>query len=115
MNSWARIFRGKRVLVTGGLGFIGSNLARALDGFGANVTVIDSLLPQYGGCRRNLAGLARRVRVHVADIRDYDRLPRLVSGRDYVFNLAGQTSHWDSMEDPMTDLDINCRAQPQIP
>ena len=111
MSGWGRIFRDKRILVTGGLGFIGSTLARALAGFGSRVSVVDNLMPQYGGNRRNLAGLSRAVRVHVADIRDPVRMARLVRGQDYVFNLAGQTSHWDSMEDPLTDLDINCRAQ----
>ncbi len=111
MRSWTRIFRGKSALVTGGLGFIGSNLARTLLGAGAKVTVVDSLQPEYGGRRRNLAGLSGRLAVHIADIRDGRRMAGLVKGKDYVFNLAGQTSHWDSMEDPMTDLDINCRAQ----
>jgi UDP-glucose 4-epimerase len=104
-------FAGKRVLITGGLGFIGSNLARTLVGMGAKVTIVDSLIPEYGGNRRNLAGIAGRVRVHIADVRDWPRLPRLVRGQDFLFNLAGQTSHMDSMTDPLTDLDINCRAQ----
>ncbi len=106
-----RVFSGKRVVITGGLGFIRSNLARTLVGLGADVTVVDSLVPEYGGNRRNLAGLASRVKVHVADVRDWPRLPSLVRGQDVLFNLAGQTSHMDSMTDPQTDLDINCRAQ----
>ena len=110
-RNFRRIFSGQRVLITGGLGFIGSNLARTLVALGARVTVVDSLVPEYGGHRRNLAGLAGRVRVHIADVRDWPRLPRLVRGQDYLFNLAGQTSHMDSMTDPQTDLDINCRAQ----
>ena len=111
LSSYRRIYAGKRVLITGGLGFIGSNLARALVALGAKVSIVDSLIPEYGGNRRNLAGIARRVRVHVADVRDWPRLPRLVHGQDFLFNLAGQTSHMDSMTDPLTDLDINCRAQ----
>jgi UDP-glucose 4-epimerase len=107
----ARGFRGKRVLITGGLGFIGSNLARRLVEAGARVTIVDNLVPEYGGNRRNLAGIASRVKVHVADVRDWPRLPALVRGQNYLFNLAGQTSHMDSMSDPQTDLDINCRAQ----
>ncbi len=107
----SRVFRGKRVLITGGLGFIGSNLARRLVGHGARVNIVDSLAPEYGGNRRNIAGLAGKVRVHIADVRDWPRLPRLVRGQDFLFNLAGQTSHMDSMADPQTDLDINCRAQ----
>ena len=106
-----RVFAGRRVLITGGLGFIGSNLARALVGLGARVSIVDSLVPEYGGNRRNLAGIAARVKVHVADVRDWPRLPDLVRGQDFLFNLAGQTSHMDSMTDPQTDLDINCRAQ----
>jgi UDP-glucose 4-epimerase len=104
-------FSGQRVIVTGGLGFIGSNLARALVGLGARVTIVDCLGPNYGGNRRNLAGIAGRVKVHIADVRDTPRLPQLVRGQDFLFNLAGQTSHMDSMTDPQTDLDINCRAQ----
>lgn len=114
MISLRASFSGRRVLITGGLGFIGSNLARALVELGAKVTIVDSLIPEYGGSRRNINGIASRVRVHVADIRDSARLPRLVRGQDFLFNLAGQTSHWDSMSDPMTDLDINCRAQLSI-
>ncbi|MFZ9745569.1 MAG: NAD-dependent epimerase/dehydratase family protein [Opitutaceae bacterium] len=106
-----RTYAGRRVLITGGLGFIGSNLARALVGLGARVAIVDSLVPEYGGNRRNLAGIARRVRVHLADVRDWPRLPDLIRGQDFLFNLAGQTSHMDSMTDPQTDLDINCRAQ----
>jgi UDP-glucose 4-epimerase len=106
-----RTFSGKRVLITGGLGFIGSNLARTLLALGARVAIVDSLVPEYGGNRRNLAGVAQRVKVHIADVRDWPRLPQLVRGQDFLFNLAGQTSHMDSMTDPQTDLDINCRAQ----
>lgn len=110
-TNFRRAFAGKRVLVTGGLGFIGSNLVHTLVGLGARVSVVDSLVPEYGGNRRNLAGIARRVTIHVADVRDWPRLPRLVRNQDFLFNLAGQTSHMDSMRDPQTDLDINCRAQ----
>ena len=106
-----RTFSGQRVLITGGLGFIGSNLARALVALGARVSIVDSLVPEYGGNRRNLAGLTSRVKIHVADVRDWPRLPSLVRGQNFLFNLAGQTSHMDSMTDPITDLDINGRAQ----
>jgi len=104
-------FKGRRVLITGGLGFIGSNLARALVRLGADVTLMDALIPEYGGNRRNIADLAGRVRVRIQDIRDGAKLPRFVRGQDFLFNLAGQTSHLDSMTDPETDLEINCRAQ----
>jgi UDP-glucose 4-epimerase len=110
-TNFRRAYAGKRVLITGGLGFIGSTLAHQLVGLGARVTIVDSLVPEYGGNRRNLAGIASRVTVHIADVRDWPRLPRLVRGQDFLFNLAGQTSHMDSMRDPQTDLDINCRAQ----
>ena len=106
-----KIYAGQRVLITGGLGFIGSTLARQLVALGARVTIVDCLAPEYGGNRRNLAGIARDVNVHIADVRDWSKLPRLVRGQDFLFNLAGQTSHMDSMADPQTDLDINCRAQ----
>jgi UDP-glucose 4-epimerase len=109
--NFRRVFGGKRVLITGGLGFIGSNLARRLVELGARVAIVDAMLPDYGGNRRNLSGIGRDVKVHIADVRDWPRLPRLVRGQDFLFNLAGQTSHLDSMRDPTTDLDINCRAQ----
>ena len=99
------------MLITGGMGFIGSNLARALVALGAKVTVVDAMIPEYGGNRRNVAGLAGKIRVHRTDVREHAKLARLVRGQDFLFNLAGQTSHMDSMTDPETDLEINCRAQ----
>jgi UDP-glucose 4-epimerase len=102
------------VLITGGLGFIGSNLARRLVGLGANVTVIDSLIPEYGGNRFNVSGIEDRISVNISDVRDTHSMRSLVVGKDYLFNLAGQTSHMDSMTDPFTDLEINCRAQLSI-
>ena len=111
LSSHRAAYAAKRVLITGGLGFIGSNLARALVKLGARVTIVDSLIPEYGGNRRNLAGIAGQVKVHIADVRDWPKLPSLVRGQDFLFNLAGQTSHMDSMTDPQTDLDINGRAQ----
>jgi len=107
-------FYGRRVLITGGLGFIGSNLARRLVGDGAIVCLIDSLIPEYGGNRFNIAGIESELRVNVSDVRDDHSLRSLVEGQDFLFNLAGQTSHLDSMEDPYADLDINCRAQLSI-
>ncbi|HEX4999343.1 MAG TPA: NAD-dependent epimerase/dehydratase family protein [Terriglobia bacterium] len=107
-------FRGRNALITGGLGFIGSNLARRLVDSGANVTLVDSLIPEYGGNLFNIAGLEDRLRVNISDVRDAYSMRYLVQGQDYVFNLAGQTSHMDSMSDPYTDLEINCRAQLSI-
>jgi UDP-glucose 4-epimerase len=110
----AQPFAGKRVLITGGLGFIGSNLARALVEAGANVVLVDSLIPEYGGRLDNIAGLEDAVDVNVSDVRDEHSLQHLVQNKDVVFNLAGQTSHLDSMHNPYADLDINCRAQLSI-
>ena len=110
----AAFFQDKRVLITGGLGFIGSNLARRLVEADAQVTLVDSLIPEYGGSLFNIAGIEDRVRVNIADVRDRHSMAYLVREQDYLFNLAGQTSHMDSMEDPYTDLDINCVAQLSI-
>ncbi len=107
-------FTGRKVLVTGGLGFIGSTLARRLVELGANVLLVDSLVPEYGGNLFNIEGIQDRVRVNISDVRDEHSMRYLVQGRDYLFNLAGQTSHMDSMADPYTDLEINCRAQLSI-
>ena len=104
-------FRLKKVLITGGLGFIGSNLARRLTALGADVTIVDSMIPGYGGNLFNIAGIRDRVNVNISDIRDPHSMKYLVQRQDYIFNLAGQVSHIDSMADPITDLDINCRAQ----
>ncbi len=107
-------FLGKKVLITGGLGFIGSNLARRLVAEGAQVTLADSLIPQYGGNMHNIADIRDRLTVNVCDVRDRFALEYLVQDRDFLFNLAGQTSHVDSMTDPQTDLDINASAQLSI-
>ena len=105
-------FRGLRVLVTGGLGFIGSNLARRLLTLGpAEVVLVDSLIPEYGGNLFSISGIEKDVKVNIADIRDEHSMRQLVRDKDVLFNLAGQTSHIDSMTDPYTDLEINCRAQ----
>jgi UDP-glucose 4-epimerase len=104
-------YRGRKVMITGGLGFIGSNLARQLVDLGADVLLVDSLIPDYGGNLFNIDGIADRVRVNVADIRQQTTMNYLVQDRDVIFSLAGQVSHIDSMRDPYTDLDINCRSQ----
>src|SRR5881396_2990421 len=104
-------FRGSRVIITGGLGFIGSNLARRLVELDADVLLVDSLIPEYGGNLFNIDGIADHVRVNVADIRQQTTMNYLVRDRTVIFNLAGQVSHIDSMRDPYTDLEINCRSQ----
>ncbi len=110
-SAFRRAFRGRRVVITGGLGFIGSNLAHRLVDLGARVTLIDSLIPEYGGNLRNIAAIRRQVTVNISDVRNNHALPHLLRGQDFLFNLAGQTSHMDSMAEPDTDLEINCRAQ----
>lgn len=110
MNSYANT----KVLITGGLGFIGSSLARALVTQGADVTLVDSLIPQYGGNPFNIEDIRNRVTVNVCDVRDSFAMTYLLKGKDYLFNLAGQTSHMDSMTDPQSDLEINAAAQLSI-
>lgn len=104
-------FSGRHVLITGGLGFIGSNLAHRLVNLGAKVLLVDSLIPEYGGNIFNITGIEDKVAVNISDVRDEHSMRYLIQEQDYLFNLAGQTSHLDSMENPYTDLDINCRAQ----
>jgi UDP-glucose 4-epimerase len=101
----------KKVLITGGLGFIGSNLARRLVELGASVTLVDSLIPTYGGNLFNLREIESGVQVNISDVRDEHSMKYLVQGQHYLFNLAGQTSHLDSMQDPYSDLAINSQAQ----
>jgi UDP-glucose 4-epimerase len=104
-------YAGRKVMVTGGLGFIGSNLVHHLADAGADVLIVDSLFPDYGGNPFNIHGLEDRVRVNISDVRDTTSMEALVRDREIIFNLAGQVSHIDSMRDPHTDLEINCRAQ----
>src|ERR671936_560550 len=111
MAEYLEHYRRRRVMITGGLGFIGSNLARRLVALGADVLLVDSLIPDYGGNLFNIDGIEDRLKVNVADIRQQTTMNYLVRDRDVIFNLAGQVSHIDSMRDPYTDLEINCRAQ----
>ena len=111
---YQQFYRGRPVMITGGLGFIGSNLARQLVTLGADVLIVDSILPDYGGTLFNIDGIAGQVRVNIADVRTQQSMNILVRDRDVIFNLAGQVSHIDSMTDPYTDLEINCRAQLSI-
>jgi UDP-glucose 4-epimerase len=110
-DAYLAFYRDRPVMVTGGLGFIGSNLAHRLVALGADVLLVDSLIPDYGGNLFNIRGIEDRVRVNVADIRQQSTMNFLVRDREVVFNLAGQVSHIDSMRDPFTDLEINCRSQ----
>ncbi len=113
-ESVAKFFKNKHILITGGLGFIGSNLAYRLVESGARITIIDALIPEYGGNLFNICGIKDRVKVVIGDVRNAKKMSSLVKGKDFLFNLAGQTSHLDSMADPFTDLEINCAAQLSI-
>jgi dTDP-glucose 4,6-dehydratase/UDP-glucose 4-epimerase len=108
------VFAGADVLITGGLGFIGSALARSLVDLGAKVTLVDSLIPEYGGNPFNIHDIRGRVTVDLTDVRDVAATSSLIKKRQFLFNLAGQTSHLDSMTDPVTDLNINAAAQLHI-
>ena len=114
VGDYLGFYRGRRVMITGGVGFIGSNLARQLVDLGAEVLLVDSLIPDYGGNLYNIEDVAARLRLNVADVRMQTTMEALVRGQDVIFNLAGQVSHIDSMRDPYTDLEINCRAQLSI-
>jgi UDP-glucose 4-epimerase len=103
-------FAGVRVLITGGMGFIGSNLARRLVDLDAAVTVMDALLPDFGGNPFNLSGYENRVQLRQADLRDGTAAAECVRGQECVFHLAGRVGHVLSMCDPLTDLDINLRG-----
>ncbi len=105
-----KVFTNKEVLVTGGLGFIGSNLCMELVKFGAHVTIIDNMLPRQGGNLFNISDIAGKVTVNVSDVRNQLSMNHLVKGKDYVFHLAGQVNHVDSMKNPLQDLEINCQG-----
>ncbi|MEP5566530.1 MAG: SDR family NAD(P)-dependent oxidoreductase [Halioglobus sp.] len=107
-------YSGKKALITGGLGFIGSSLARSLVKQGAEVVLVDSLIPEYGGNMFNINDIREKVAFNITDVRDSHAIEYLVREKDYLFNLAGQTSHVDSMSNPQTDLEINAMAQLSI-
>jgi len=109
--SYAEFYRGRKVMITGGLGFIGSNLARKLAELGADILLVDSLIPDYGGNLFNIDGIEDRVYVNVADVRQQSTMNYLVKDCSVIFNLAGQVSHIDSMRNPYEDMEINCRSQ----
>ena len=102
---------GKKVLVTGGLGFIGSNLAKRLVRDGADVTLMDSMLDEYGANLFNIEDIKDKVKINYSDMRDEHSLRYIARDKDYIFNLAGQVSHQDSMNQPFMDLEVNVRAQ----
>lgn len=114
LNDTQDKFRDKKVLITGGLGFIGSNLARRLVSYGADVTIVDSLIWAYGGNRFNVADIEDKLQIKISDIRDRYSMSELIKNQDVLFNLAGQVSHIDSMKDPFTDLEINTASQVSI-
>ena len=109
-----KYFKSKNVLITGGLGFIGSTLAIRLVELGANVEIVDSLMPSYGGNHFNINSIKNKVQVNISDVRDQPSMNQFVKGKDYIFNLAGTLSHIDSMKKPIIDLEINCVAQLSI-
>ena len=110
----ANFFTDKNILITGGLGFIGSTLAIKLAGFDANITVVDSLIPDYGGNIFNVEPVKDKININISDVSDQNSIDYLVQDQDYLFNLAGTLSHIDSMKDPFTDLEINCVSQLRI-
>jgi UDP-glucose 4-epimerase len=103
-------FSRKRILITGGLGFVGSNLAIRLVEEGAAVTLVDNMIPRQGGNLFNIAPIADKVHVNFSDVRDQLSMDHLVQGQDYIFHLAGQVNHVESVRNPIQDLDINCRG-----
>lgn len=112
--NYLQSFENSNILITGGLGFIGSSLARRLVHLNAKITLVDSLIPQYGGNLFNIHDIEDNVTINITDVRDPYAMAYLVQGQDFLFNLAGQTSHIDSMTDPLTDLNINASAQLSI-
>jgi len=110
VDEFREAYEGRRVLVTGGLGFLGGNLAVALAGLGARVSVLDAMIPLYGGNLFNIEPVRESIDVSIADVRDAEAVRKAVRGCEIVFHIAAQTSHVDSMTDPFTDIDMNCRG-----
>ncbi len=103
-------YQKKKIAITGGLGFLGSNLAIELVRLGAKVTVIDPMIPLYGGNLYNIKDIEDDIDIHHNDIRDEKAMKKLVKGQEVIFHIGNQTSHIDSMTDPLYDVDINCRG-----
>jgi UDP-glucose 4-epimerase len=102
-------FKNKRILITGGLGFIGSNLALRLHDLGAKIVIIDALIPEHGGCFFNINPIEKFVKIHTSRLgENQSLLGNIISEQDLIFNLAGQSNHWYSMENPLNDLENNC-------
>ena len=110
MSDNIRSFDGARALITGGMGFIGSNLAIALVRAGAEVTIVDSMLPGYGGNMFNIAPVQDQLTINFSDVRDVNVMNYLVRGQDFVFHLAGQVDHILSLSNPFPDIDINIKG-----
>jgi UDP-glucose 4-epimerase len=110
MTAYGEAFKGKKVLVTGGLGFIGSNLSAQLVRLGSHVTIVDNMIPRLGGNLFNVEAIADKVHINFSDVRDSHSMDYLVKGQEFIFHLAGQVNHVDSIRDPIQDLDINCRG-----
>lgn len=108
------LFSGKKVLITGGAGFIGSAIAKRMVKLGAVVTIVDSMIPEFGGNLFNLEDIKGQIQLNISDVRDPHAMRYLVQDQDYLFNMAGQTSHMDSMQNPVADLEINAKAQLSI-
>ncbi len=100
-------FKGKKILITGGLGFIGSNLTIRLAELGADVLVVDNMLPRQGGNMFNIEPVKDKIKINISDIRNSVSMNHLVKGQDYIFHLAGQVNHVDSVKNPLQDLSIN--------
>ncbi len=110
MAPYENAFQGKKVLVTGGLGFIGSNLSIRLVELGAKVTIVDNMMPRLGGNLFNIEEVKDRIQINFSDVRDEHSMDYLVKEKDMIFHLAGQVNHVDSIRNPIQDLDINCRG-----
>ncbi len=110
MTPYEEAFQGKRVLVTGGLGFIGSNLSVRLVELGAKVTIVDNMMPRLGGNLFNVKEIMDHIQINFSDVRDEHSMDYLVKDQDFIFHLAGQVNHVDSIRNPIQDLDINCRG-----